>query len=119
MQLEKISLLEGWLPTGLFSITGIALILLFVIRSKPGKHLLHLLIQIGVATISFFVGGAIAWLVSDVFLVFGVSLGWLVIISVACGFGLIGFAVAEFCLLTSSFGKFPIPKIEPKVVYSP
>ena len=98
MQLEKISLLEGLLPTGLFSITGITLLLLVVIRSKPGKHLLHLLIQIGVATISFFVGGAIAWLVSDVFLVFGVSLGWLVILSIACGFGLIGFAVTAVVL---------------------
>lgn len=98
LQLEKISLLEGWLPTSLFSVTGISLLALVVMRSKPGKHLLHLLVEIGVATISFFVGGAIAWLVSDVFLVFGVSLGWLVILSIACGFGLIGFAVTAVVL---------------------
>ncbi len=98
LQLAKVSLLQGWLPTSLFSVTGIALVLLIVIRTKKGKHLLHLLLQLGVASIAFILGGGIAWLISDVFLVFGVSLGWLVILSIACGFGLIGFAGAALVL---------------------
>lgn len=98
LQLAKTSLLHGWLPTSLFSITGVSLLLLIFLRSHKRKHLLHLLIQLGVAILAFIIGGTAAWLVSDVFLVFGVSLGWLVIISVACGFGLIGFATAALVL---------------------
>ena len=97
-QLAKVSLLQGWLPASLFSVTGITLVLLVVMRSHAGKRLLHFLVQIGVASISFVVGGGIAWLVSDVFVAFGVSLGWLVILSIACGFGLIGFAATAVVL---------------------
>lgn len=97
-QLAKVSLLQGWLPASLFSVTGITLVLLVVMRSHAGKRLIHFLVQIGVASISFVVGGGIAWLVSDVFVAFGVSLGWLVILSIACGFGLIGFAATAVVL---------------------
>ena len=98
LQLAKVSLLQGWLPASLFSLNGIALILLVFIKTKRKKHILHLLVELGVATITFFVGGFIAWLISDVFVVFGVSLGWLVISAIACGFGIIGFAVAAIVL---------------------
>ncbi|MFP1695017.1 alpha/beta hydrolase-fold protein [Gardnerella greenwoodii] len=99
LQLAKISLLQGWLPTSLFSLTGLTLFVLIFTKSKRSKHLfsiVNLLIQLGVASIFFIVGGLIAWLISDVFLVFGVSLGWLVIICVAIGFALVGFAGTAF-----------------------
>ncbi|RFT38552.1 MFS transporter, partial [Bifidobacteriaceae bacterium NR015] len=99
LQLAKVSLLQGWLPISLFSVNGISLVLLLFMKTKRGKKMFHLLIQLAIGVITFFVGGIIAWLISDVFLVFGVSLGWLVIFSIACGFGLIGFAVTALVFL--------------------
>lgn len=99
LQLAKVSLLQGWLPVSLFSVNGISLVLLLFMKTKRGKKMFHLLIQLAIGVITFFVGGIIAWLISDVFLVFEVSLGWLVIFSIACGFGLIGFAATAFVFL--------------------
>lgn len=93
-QLANISLMDGWFPTVLFSITGIAIAFLVFTKSKRGKYWIPLAIQLGAAFASLIVGGLIAWLISDVFLVFGVSLGWLVIFAISAGFAFLGFAIA-------------------------
>lgn len=101
-ELANISLMHGWLPTGLFSLTGLCLIILLFTGSKSTKitgkrhpYFIALLIQLGAALLALLIGGVIVWLISDVFLVFGVSLGALVMISIAIGFGLLGFTIAS------------------------
>lgn len=109
-QLAAISLMHGWLPTGLFSLTASALILLVITKSQRitfGKRrstfILPLLMQLGIAVIFFLLGGLLVWLISDVFLVFGVSLGGLVMLSVAFGFAGLGFCIA--CAVMATKGK--------------
>ena len=62
LQLAKVSLLQGWLPISLFSVNGISLVLLLFMKTKRGKKMFHLLIQLAIGVITFFVGGIIAWL---------------------------------------------------------
>nr|WP_043166689.1 alpha/beta hydrolase-fold protein [Bifidobacterium callitrichos] len=91
------SLVRGALPMTVFSLTALAgvamvgmLIATAVRRAAPAPIVVPLL-----ATIASGVVGLIAaWLVSDVFMVFGVSLGWPVIITIACGIAGLGFLIA-------------------------
>ena len=54
LQLAKVSLLQGWLPISLFSVNGISLVLLLFMKTKRGKKMFHLLIQLAIGVITFF-----------------------------------------------------------------
>ena len=98
--LAKVHLTQGWLPATLFTLTALALILLALTGLTHGRWR-TLLRQIAVAMGIGALGLLITWLVSDVFMLFGVSLGWMVIITVALGFMAVGFAI---CILITSRG---------------
>ncbi|KAA8816535.1 esterase [Bifidobacterium callitrichos] len=101
------SLVRGALPMTVFSLTalaGVALLVMLIaaaIRraapvpapaSAPTPALIAVPLLAAVA--SGILGLIAAWLVSDVFMVFGVSLGWPVIITIACGIAGLGFLIA-------------------------
>lgn len=99
--LESISLIKGWLPISLFILTGLSLIILLCSKSifnKKKKYIIPTLIKLGITFIAFLIGLLIIWLISDVFLIFGVSLGWLVNISIAIGISLIAFSITSAVL---------------------
>ena len=98
--LAKVHLTQGWLPASLFSLTALALIVLTLTGLTHGRWR-TLLRQVAIALGIGGLGLLATWLVSDVFMLFGVSLGWMVIISVALGFLAVGFAV---CLLITARG---------------
>ena len=84
--LESISLIQGWLPISVFGLTGLGIIILLCCKSNWGKkkkYVIPTLVKLGISVISFFVGWLIIWLISDVFMVFGVSVGILVMLSIA------------------------------------
>ena len=56
------------------------------------------MLPIGVAAVSGMIGYVVAWLLSDVFVVFGVGLGSRVMAWVAAGFAIAGFAIAHIVL---------------------
>ena len=95
--LTNIHLLNGWFPPTLFALTALsallAVILPFTRRREPRWTIPVLLRELLVGLAGFGVGGLVVWLLSDVFLVFGVSLGWMVILTIAVGIGLAAFAV--------------------------
>ena len=98
--LAKVHLTQGWLPASLFSLTALALIVLALTGLTHGRWR-TLLRQVAIALGIGAMGLLATWLVSDVFMLFGVSLGWMVIISVALGFLAVGFAV---CILITARG---------------
>ena len=98
--LAKVHLTQGWLPASLFSLTALALIVLTLTGLTHGRWR-TLLRQVAIALGIGGLGLLATWLVSDVFMLFGVSLGWMVIISVALGFLAVGFAV---CILITARG---------------
>ena len=98
--LAKVHLTQGWLPASLFALTALALIVLTLTGLTHGRWR-TLLRQAAIALGIGALGLLATWLVSDVFMLFGVSLGWMVIISVALGFLAVGFAV---CILITARG---------------
>ena len=98
--LAKVHLTQGWLPASLFSLTALALIVLTLTGLTHGRWRI-LLRQVAIALGIGGLGLLATWLVSDVFMLFGVSLGWMVIISVALGFLAVGFVV---CILITARG---------------
>ena len=98
--LAKVHLTQGWLPASIFSLTALALIVLTLTGLTHGRWR-TLLRQVAIALGIGGLGLLATWLVSDVFMLFGVSLGWMVIISVALGFLAVGFAV---CILITARG---------------
>ena len=98
--LAKVHLTQGWLPATLFTLTALALILLVLTGLTHGRWR-TLLRQIAVSMGIGALGLLVTWLVSDVFMLFGVSLGWMGIITVALGFLAVGFAI---CILITSRG---------------
>ena len=98
--LAKVHLTQGWLPASIFSLTVLALIVLALTGLTHGRRR-TLLRQVAIALGIGGLGLLATWLVSDVFMLFGVSLGWMVIISVALGFLAVGFAV---CILITARG---------------
>ena len=103
--LESISLIQGWLPISVFSLTGLGIIILLCCKSNWGKkkkYVIPTLVKLGISVISFFVGWLIIWLISDVFMVFGVSVGILVMLSIAAGFGFLGFAISSAIMTRST-----------------
>ena len=105
--LMNISLVDGWFPATLFSITAVlAAILLgiaiweMVSGSRGGgkRAIAVVACPMVIAVIAGIVGLVIAWLLSDVFVVFGVELGPRVIAWAGCGCAIVGFAVSHVML---------------------
>ena len=95
--LTNIHLLNGWFPPTLFALTALSALLAVILpstrRGEPRWTIHVLLRELLVGLAGFGVGGLVVWLLSDVFLVFGVSLGWMVILTIAVGIGLAAFAL--------------------------
>ncbi|SCC78462.1 S-formylglutathione hydrolase FrmB [Bifidobacterium commune] len=89
----SIHLLKGWLPTSIFAATAVGIILLVVLKSKDG-WLDPLLKQLGWGVIGGLLGYFIVWLLSDVFVVFGVSLGSLVETTIVYGIAVLSILIA-------------------------
>lgn len=92
--IATINLMHGTLPISIFAISALCLAVLLITKPKKSKYFPKLLTQLGSAFLFAIIFGFITWLISDVFLVFGVSLGWLVIFSIAGGFAAVGFALS-------------------------
>lgn len=105
--LVNISLVDGWFPATLFSITAVLAVILLGIAiwemvggsCGGGKRAIAVVARpMVIAVIAGIVGLVIAWLLSDVFVVFGVELGPRVIAWSGCGCAIIGFAVSHAML---------------------
>ncbi|MEJ5920796.1 alpha/beta hydrolase-fold protein [Bifidobacterium thermophilum] len=98
--LTNIHLLNGWFPPTLFTLTALSALLMVMLppsvthRGQPRRRVPALLRELLAGLVGFGAGGLVIWLLSDVFLVFGVSLGWMVMLAIAVAIGLIAFAVA-------------------------
>ncbi|WEV66796.1 alpha/beta hydrolase-fold protein [Bifidobacterium sp. ESL0769] len=89
----NIQLLKGWLPTSLLVATIIGLVIVVVLKSKDGWRD-PLLKQLGWGVVGGLVGRVVVWLLSDVFMVFGVSLGSLVETTITYGLAVISALIA-------------------------
>lgn len=105
--LVNISLVDGWFPATLFSITAVLAAILLGIAiwemvggsCGGGKRAIAVVAcPMVIAVIAGIVGLVITWLLSDVFVVFGVELGPRVIAWAGCGCAIIGFAVSHAML---------------------
>ena len=94
----ELSLVRGIVPRTVFGLTAIAAIILIVglalSKSKKRGRLHPLIVSLIAAVLAGAAGLLVAWLVSDVFMVFGVSLGWPVIFTIAGGIAGVGFVIA-------------------------
>ncbi|MDU3639671.1 MAG: alpha/beta hydrolase-fold protein [Bifidobacterium longum] len=94
----ELSLVRGIVPWTVFGLTAIAAIILIVglalSKSKKRGRLHPLIVSLIAAVLAGAAGLLVAWLVSDVFMVFGVSLGWPVIFTIAGGIAGVGFVIA-------------------------
>ena len=91
----ELSLVRGIVPRTVFGLTAIAAIILVIglALSKSNKRG-RLIVSLIAAVLAGAAGMLVAWLVSDVFMVFGVSLGWPVIFTIAGGIAGVGFVIA-------------------------
>lgn len=98
--LMNISLVGGWFPAAAFAVIAVLSVTLLVSAavSKRDGRILATVLPIGVEAVSGMVGYVVAWLLSDVFVVFGVGLGSRVMSWVAAGFAIAGFAIAHIVL---------------------
>lgn len=105
--LVNISLVDGWFPATLFSITAVLAAILLGIaiwemiggsRGGGKRAIAVVACPMVIAVIAGIVGLVIAWLLSDVFVVFGVELGPRVIAWAGCGCAIVGFAVSHVML---------------------
>lgn len=98
--LMNISLVGGWFPAAAFAVIAVLSVTLLVSAavSKRDGRILATVLPIGVAAVSGMVGYVVAWLLSDVFVVFGVGLGSRVMSWVAAGFAIAGFAIVHIVL---------------------
>ena len=105
--LMNISLVDGWFPATLFSITAVLAATLLGIaiwetvgesRGDGKRAIAVVACPMVIAVIAGIVGLVIAWLLSDVFVVFGVELGPRVIAWAGCSCAIIGFAVSHAML---------------------
>jgi len=103
----NISLVDGWFPATLFSITAVLAAILLGIaiwemiggsRGGGKRAIAVVACPMVIAVIAGIVGLVIAWLLSDVFVVFGVELGPRVIAWAGCGCAIVGFAVSHVML---------------------
>ncbi|RSX58142.1 alpha/beta hydrolase [Bifidobacterium samirii] len=84
------SITSGPLYWGVMAVVGVGLVVLAVDRLAR-RDVRALGVHVAAAAVAGAVGLLAAWLVSDVIMVFGVSLGWTVIGTVAAGFAALGF----------------------------
>ena len=98
--LMNISLVGGWFPAAAFAVIAVLSVTLLVSAavSKRDGRILATVLPIGVAAVSGMIGYVVAWLLSDVFVVFGVGLGSRVMAWVAAGFAIAGFAIVHIVL---------------------
>lgn len=93
----ELSLVRGIVPQVVFGATAVLAVVLLiglVVGKRRSRRLHPLIVSLIVAVIAGAVGLLAAWLVSDVFMVFGVSLGWPVIFTIAGGVAGVGFVIA-------------------------
>lgn len=90
----ELSLVRGIVPWTVFGLTAIAAIILIIglalSKGKKRGRLHPLIVSLIAAVLAGAAGLLVAWLVSDVFMVFGVSLGWPVIFTIAGGIAGVG-----------------------------
>ncbi|PAU68255.1 alpha/beta hydrolase [Bifidobacterium criceti] len=92
-ELYAVRITTGWFPALFFIATLAALIVLSVTQMR--RHARRRLMREWAAALAVGgVGGAIVWFISDGIVLFGVELGWDVIISSAIGFLVLGFFIA-------------------------
>ncbi|BDR55011.1 esterase [Bombiscardovia apis] len=91
---SHIHLLIGWLPITVFTIAGLGITALIVTQcwkrqwKTVGRELIITLVAAACGLLA-------TWLVSDVFMLFEVSLGWMVIFAVTAGFAALGFVISS------------------------
>ncbi|BDR52631.1 esterase [Bombiscardovia nodaiensis] len=92
-----IHLLIGWVPLTIFGLAAIGLAALVIAQcwKRQWKKLSRELV---IALLAAIVGFVATWLISDVFVLFEVSLGWMVIFAVAAGFAAMGFSITTLVL---------------------
>ncbi|KFI45436.1 Putative esterase [Bifidobacterium bohemicum] len=86
--LFNIHLITGWLPKTMIALTVAGIVMVVVLKSSTGWFK-PLLTQLAWGVAGLAVGGLVIWLLSDVFKVFGVSLGWKVMLTIAVGIAVI------------------------------
>ncbi|MBT1169848.1 alpha/beta hydrolase-fold protein [Bifidobacterium sp. SO4] len=128
------SLVRGALPRTVFGVTAVVAAVLIVLmlvdavrdvgrnggRSEALRDsvwLRPLLVSLIAMVICEVLGTVAAWLVSDVFVVFGVSLGWPVIFTVGAGFAALGFALTA-AIRTHSFRRICAIVLIPLIILS-
>lgn len=93
----NVSLLQGWLPAALFAITVALIVILLIgaVASVRESGLRPALVPLAVAAVSGTAGFVLTWLMSDVFVVFGVELGPRVFAWASAGCAGVGFSIAH------------------------
>lgn len=95
--LLHIHLLHGWLPTLWLCLTA-AVLLITLVMQLGAKHRRKLLFEILIGIASGALGYLVTWLLSDVFVVFGVSLGYRVITVISLGLASLGYLIAALVM---------------------
>ncbi|MFT9232151.1 MAG: alpha/beta hydrolase-fold protein [Bifidobacterium sp.] len=108
-EIAKIRLLSGWFPSTVLwvSIIGFAILVISQIidfSNRKGRlgNARRLLLELVVTLASAAIGWTATWLVSDVYVLFGVSLGFDVIRNVAIGFGIVALSIS-CCVLSRNW----------------
>ncbi len=98
--LMDVSLLQGWLPATLFAITValIAILLVGAIVSIRESGLRPVLVPLAVAAVCGIAGFVLTWLISDVFVVFGVGFGPRVFAWASAGCAGVGFSISHIVM---------------------
>ena len=107
----ELSLVRGIVPRTVFGLTAIAAIILIIglalSKGKKRGRLHPLIVSLIAAVLAGAAGLLVAWLVSDVFMVFGVSLGWPVIFTIAGGIAGVGFVIAAAVTMRGAAVRWP------------
>lgn len=95
--LMELSLVRGIVPQAVFGVTAALAVVVLIgllVSKRRSEHRLHpFVVSLIVAVIAGAVGVLVVWLMSDVFMVFGVSLGWPVIFTISGGIAGAGFVI--------------------------
>lgn len=105
-EIAKVRLLSGWFPDTVLAITVLGFVILIVSQLLSTSHTRgqrNRFQRCGIELLSALIAGGIGWtatwLISDVYVLFGVALGWDVIRNVSFGFATVAFAIAS-CVLS-------------------
>lgn len=88
-----IDVISGWFPVTIWTLVAIGIVVLLICQRK-GESRKRFLRQLGIGLLAGIVGLAATYVCSDVLLLFGVSLGWPVIIAIGVGVFLFAFMIA-------------------------